>query len=186
MKDLDLALADVAQDNNISERFYRNSIQDDKGSKRQEIHGETYKRKDDLLKRINVAVGILSLIAAASAIAKSVDVYATVDQYNRVLETKMEQELTEGNINAYNRDHDIPIIDGIKDYQTIQEAKSELKETGNYNTVGDNITDTDKEYQKFDNGSIYTLSNLTEDAIDMVSDQVIDEYKNISVGGARK
>lgn len=180
MKELDMSSVKLVQ-----EKFYQNSIQDDKGSKRQEIHGETYKGKGDLLDKVKIAVGVASLIIAAGAMVKAADVYATVDQYNDVLETKMEQELTEGNINAYNSDHDNAIIDGIKDYQAIQEAKKELKETGNYNIVGDNITDTDKEYQKFDEDSIYTMSNLTEDAIDVVSDQVIDEYKNVSMGGAR-
>lgn len=168
----------------IVDSFYENSVQDEKKSKRQRVRGETYKGKKDLANNIKIALKMTAVIVALGVTMKGINIYTTVDNYNDILKEKMENELTEDNINAYNINHDNPILDGIEDYKMIQEAKKELKETGNYNFFGENISGEDKVYTDF-NVDDYHLTNLEEDAIDIVTDRVIDEYKNISVRGGK-
>lgn len=196
MENIDMTLASIAntnkQNNNYSnekiiefrDRYFENSIQDVNKSKKQKVRGETYRGKKDLIKNIETALKISSAILVLGITLKGVEVYNVVDAYNDVLEQKMENELTEGNINAYNKYHSHPIIDGLADYQAIKDAKEELKETGNYNILGTNVENPDKEYTTYTVDE-YRLSNLQEDAIDMVTDNVIDEYSKISVRGGK-
>lgn len=170
--------------NEIIDSFYKNSVQDEKKSKRQRVRGETYKGKKDLVNNVKIALKMSAIIISFGVAMKGINIYTTVDNYNDVLKEKMENELTEDNINAYNTYHDNPIIDGIEDYKMIRDTMKELKETGNYDFFGKNIGDPDKEYSDFDVDG-YNLTNLESDAIDIVSDKVIDEYKNISVRGGK-
>lgn len=206
MEKLDLTMAKIAQDNGrnqkierqlfedkqkaflddemeeIEKRFLSLSVKKDNKSKKQ-IFGKLYVGKEDFTKRIKTACKIAAALMLMYTAYKAGEIYTTVSTYNDVLETKMENELTEENINAYNYHHDNPILDGISDYINIKDVEKELKASGDYDFFSDAAVHTDNDYLGFDENSLINLSERRQDAIDIVSDQVVDEYENYSRKG---
>ena len=99
-----------------------------------------------------------------------------VSTYDRVLETKMEQELNKDQITAYHNDQDR--TNGINNWfdknSDINAAKQEL-DSDDYNLHEARITDSDIEYLPFEAESF--LTEKDQDAINLAADKVIEEYK---------
>ena len=156
----------------IRQRFYQNSIQTKEKTKKQGIRGKLYANKN----RIKNLLIIVAGIATTLVIVKGVAISEEVSHYNKVLEQKMETELTDRQVEAYRNDHDNFISNTIEACQQIEEAKTSLNPE-DYNLQGINITNHDNEYLTWDDDSFINLTEQTQDAIDIATDEVISEYR---------
>ncbi len=188
MKDLDLSLVKIAQSNsalakkeylNISEeekqeikqRFYQNSVQTPDQNKRQQIRGKTY--AGNIGKTVAfVTAGIVAVIVTI----KTAAIYTEISYYNDILGQKIENELTDKQTAAYERDHDNAISNVIEAYQRIEAAKDSLN-PDDYNLGGMNITNQDTQYMPFARDTVITVDEKSQDAVDAATDEVISEYK---------
>lgn len=188
MKDLDLSLVKIAQSNsalakkeylNISEeekqeikqRFYQNSVQTPNQNKKLQIHGKTYAGN------IGKTVAFVTAgIAAVIVTIKTAAIYTEISYYNDILGQKIENELTDKQTAAYERDHDNAISNVIEAYQRIEAAKDSLN-PDDYNLGGMNITNQDTQYMPFARDTVTTVDEKSQDAIDVATDEVISEYK---------
>lgn len=188
MKDLDLSLVKIAQSNsalakkeylNISEeekqeikqRFYQNSVQTPTQNKKQQIHGKTYAGN------IGKTVAFVTAgIAAVIITIKTAAIYTEISYYNDILGQKIENELTDKQTAAYERDHDNAISNVIEAYQRIEAAKDSLN-PDDYNLGGMNITNQDTQYMPFARDTVITVDEKSQDAVDAATDEVISEYK---------
>lgn len=168
--------------NKLIDGFYSQSIQDDSNHKKQEIHGKTYVDKNKMVENIKVIGTAAILVASIVITGKVISTMNLVSTYNDIMNEKIEAELNQGQKNAYEDRHKNPITSAIEHYQNIQEAKNDLKATGNYNFWGDNIKDPDKEYTEYEIDDI-NLTNITEDAIEIATDKEIDESKKTESWG---
>ena len=121
-------------------------------------------------------------MAAAVGLTASIATVSKLDQvshYNTVLEQKMEQELTDTQIAAYQKDQDMGnlITNTIEKLGEIQAAKETL-DTSNYDVMENNISASTIEYLPLDEDGLFPLSEKDQDAIDIATDQVIEEYKS--------
>lgn len=155
----------------IQQNFYQNSIQDTEKTKKIRIFGNLYVNKK-LAKRIIVVV---VAIVGSIVVGKTITSISEINEYNRVLKQKMETELTDEQIEMYHNDHANPISNIFEAYQEIDEGKDSLN-PDHYNFFGDNINDPDKEYLPFDGDSFINLSEYQQDAIDIATNNVIEEY----------
>lgn len=172
-------------DNDIDklvDSFYTQSIQGDSNHKKQEIHGKTYVGKNKVLENIRTIGAATILVAAIAITGKVISTMNLVSIYDDTMNEKIEAELNQGQKNAYEERHKNPITSAVEHYQNIQEAKNELKATGNYNFFGDNIKDLDKEYTEYDVDGI-NLTDITEDAIEIATDREIEEAKKTESWG---
>lgn len=172
MAELDLStvrLVHEKRQEEMVECFYRNSI----NKERTEVKGKKYVGKGiDLKPVIASALGIAAVILTTK-VGYAIE---EVSEYNDQLEARMEQELTEKQIAAYDKDHTNPISNFFESYEEIKESKQELNPE-DYNFLGKNITDTEMQYVSFDEDSLINLTGFSQDAIeDAVSDK-IGEYK---------
>lgn len=159
--------------------FYENSIQDSNNTKKQEIRGETYVGKSEsLTKKIGIALKITAGILAVAVTVEAGKMAITLDEYNDVLNEKMEQQLTDGEIAYYENVHSNPIKNAFESYTEIKDVEKQLKQTDNYDLLGNNITGNNKEYEyEYTRDDLFPISNLTEDAIDIVTDNVVEESR---------
>ena len=135
-----------------------------------------------MVENIKVIGTAAILVASIVITGKVISTMNLVSTYNDIMNEKIEAELNQGQKNAYEDRHKNPITSAIEHYQNIQEAKNELKATGNYNFWGDNIKDPDKEYTEYEIDDI-NLTNITEDAIEIATDKEIDESKKTESWG---
>lgn len=170
LKETDRVLSTInqAQREKAIHNFCKNSIQDQNHSKRKLIHGKTYVGKE--------AVYVALAVAAVILTAKGTEITSEILEYNRVLDQKIESELTNSEKNLYQAEHKNPILNAIDTYQQIQEGKEGLN-SKHYNFFGENIQDNSKEYLPFDGRSFFNLSEYSQDAIDIATDQVVSEYQ---------
>lgn len=150
------------------EGFYANSIQDEKHSKRKEIHGKTYMGKVSFY----VALAVAGIILAS----KGIENISEIAEYNRVLEQKIEKELTDSEQALYHQEHSNIISNTVEAYQNIKDSEDSLI-SEYYNIFGENVSDFSLEYLPFDERSFFNLSERSQDAIDIATDQVIQEYQ---------
>lgn len=165
----------------IEKRFLEFCIKTDDEKKKQQVYGELYVSKENKQKikdRITIALKIAAGIMLLYTAVKANDIYETVSMYNNVVDTKMQNELTEENVNAYNYDHDRPLIDGLRDYSNIKEIEDELMDSDNYDFMGNATIDTGIEYMKFDEDALYNMPEVRQSAIDIYADQVVEEYSS--------
>lgn len=163
----------------IEKRFLDFSIQTDDKKKKKEIFGKLYVSKKNIeliKKRIITALKIAGAIAIVYASFKGAEAYEIVDTYNEVLNQKMENELTDEQIAIYKDEHQNGISNVIEAFQEIDTAKDSI-DSNNYNFLGQNINETDKEYLPFDEDSLINLSEQQQDVIDVATDNVIEEYQ---------
>lgn len=163
-----LATVDQAKREKAIHHFCENSIQDKNYSKKKQIHGKTYVGKKAFYMAIAVAGVILT--------SKVVEITSEVSEYNRILNQKMESELNHSEQALYQEEHKNPILNAIDAYQQIKEEKENLN-SEHYNFLGENIQDNHTTYLPFDERSSFNLSEKSQDAIDMATDQVISEYQ---------
>lgn len=163
-----LATVDQTKREKAIHDFCRNSIQDKNSSKKKQIHGKTYVGKTALY----VAIAVAGVIAAS----KVVEITSEVSEYNRILNQKIESELSNSEQVLYQEEHKNPILNTIDAYQQIKEGKENLN-SEHYNFLGENIQDDHATYLPFDRRSSFNLSEKSQDAIDMATDQVISEYQ---------
>ncbi len=184
MENLDLSMVKIAQEKakerEILQNLYLKSIQN--GKMRQEVHGKKYPGKQGKQVKDNVKPIIFSLATVAVGLTVGIGTIEISDQvshYNTVLEQKMEQELTTSQIAAYQKDQDMGnlITNTIEKLGEIDEAKKTL-DNSNYDILGNNISDSETEYLPFDKDDLFQLSEKQQDAIDVATDQVIEEYKS--------
>lgn len=183
MENLDLSMVKIVQEKakerEILQNLYQKSIQN--GKMRQEVHGKKYVSKQGKQAKENIKPIILTL-AAAVGLTASIATVSKLDQvshYNTVLEQKMEQELTDTQIAAYQKDQDMGnlITNTIEKLGEIQAAKETL-DTSNYDMMENNISASTIEYLPLDEDGLFPLSEKDQDAIDIATDQVIEEYKS--------
>ena len=183
MENLDLSMVKIVQEKakerEILQNLYQNSIQN--GKMQQEVHGKGYVGKQGKQAKENIKPLILTL-AAAVGLTASIATVSKLDQvshYNTVLEQKMEQELTDTQIAAYQKDQDMGnlITNTIEKLGEIQAAKETL-DTSNYDVMENNISASTIEYLPLDEDGLFPLSEKDQDAIDIATDQVIEEYKS--------
>lgn len=154
----------------LRQRMMEKSISE----KKQKIKGELYVNKDGR-EKVKITVGLIVAALGISGLVYGFNENEKLGLYNKVLNEKMEQELTDEQISAYNRDQEknSAIANYIDKHNEIKEAKDSL-DSIDYNILGDSLI-LDKEYIKQD--SSYTISEKTQDAIDVATDKVIEEYK---------
>lgn len=175
-----LTTIDQAKREKAIRNFCENSIQDKNNSKRKQVHGKTYVGKN-YADTIKIGIATVAAIGVSVAAAKFgihglTQVVPEISEYNRVLNQKIENELTSSEQLLYQEENKNPISNMIDAYQQIQEAKEELNPE-HYNFLGDNLQDGSSTYLPFDKGSLFSLSEKQQDAIDVATDQVIEEYQ---------
>lgn len=148
--------------------FCQNSIQDKNLSKRKQIHGKTYVGKTTLY----VALAVAGIVL----VSRGAQVVSEISEYGRVLEKKVENELTDSEQDLFEEEHANGFLNIIDAYQNIQEGKDSLN-SEHYNFFGENIHDNNREYLPFDERSALTLSEKQQDAIDIAVDKIIGEYQ---------
>lgn len=162
-----LSLIDNAKRETAFKNFCQNSIQNKNHSKRKQIHGKTYVGK----KTFYVALAVAGTILAS----KGVQVASEISEYGRVLEQKVENELTDSEQALFEEEHTNGLLNIIDAYQNIQEGKESL-DSEHYNFLGENIQNGSQEYLPSDEG-FFNLSERQQDAIDVATDKVIEEYQ---------
>ncbi len=177
-QELDLTLMNIANKNSeMNKEFYQNYVNKSKKVSKQEIHGKTYvgSKNKELYRIISIVVAGIAVMAGVTAGAR---IDEKVSTYDRVLETKMEQELNKDQITAYHNDQDR--TNGINNWfdknSDINAAKQELN-SDDYDLHEARITDNDIEYLPFDGESLMVLTEKDQDAIHLAADKVIEEYK---------
>lgn len=193
MKELDLSMVKQVQERHAEYKkeqemelkqkklraLSQKSIQN--GSMRQEVYGKKYVGKQGKEKKESVIPLFCSLAMLTVSLTSGIvaaDKLEQVSYYNKVLEQKMEQELTENQMAAYQKDQERNMImNTIEKLGQIKEAHQML-DNSNYDIIGNNISDMTTEYLPFDEDSLIQLSEKDQDAIDVATDQVIEEYKS--------
>ena len=175
-QELELTLMNMTNDNSKrNKEFYENYVNKSKKASKQEIHGKTYvgSKNKKLYRIISIVVAGIAVMAGVTAGAR---IDEKVSTYDRVLETKMEQELNKDQITAYHNDQDR--TNGINNWfdknSNINAAKQELN-SDDYNLHEARITDSDIEYLPFEAESF--LTEKDQDAINLAADKVLDESK---------
>ena len=175
-QELDLTLMNIANENSKRKmELYQNYASKSKKASKQEIHGKTYvgSKNKELFRNIVIVVAGIAVMAGVTAGAR---IDEKVSTYDRVLKTKMEQELNKDQITAYHNDQDRTnsINNWFDKNSDINAAKQEL-DSDNYNLHEARITDSDIEYLPFEAESF--LTEKDQDAINLAADKVIEEYK---------
>lgn len=180
MKELDLTMVKIAQENSnlnkeelaeIQRNFYETSIQKPDKIMKQEVHGKKY--PGEIGKKITkVVVGI----AAVIVVGKATLVGAELVEYDRTLDQKIENELTLDEQKDFEQNHNNFFSNIIEASQNIREGKNSL-EADDYDFFGNNISGIENKYSEFDEDSIINLTEFQQDAIDIATDNVIEEYK---------
>lgn len=176
-EELDLTFVKMAQEHyqkvkselndQLVDEFYEKSL----SSKKIEVHGELYVGKNVIMKGIGQVVGIASGILLIIMLGKAATTADLMDRYYNILSQQAQQELTQKEF-AYYQDNKPNVIEAYHDYQ---EKEEELKQTGNYNSLGDNIdNDSQATYSK---GDFLVPTNIQEDALRMAVSEQIQEYK---------
>lgn len=163
-----LATIDREKREKALENFYTNSIQDTRHSKRKEIHGKTYVGKISFYVALAVAGMVLT--------SKGIETISEISEYNRVLEQKMARELTDSEQALYQQEHSNIISNTVEAYQNIKDGEASLI-SEYYNIFGNNISDSSLDYLFFDERSLFNLSERSQDAIDIATEQVIQKYQ---------
>lgn len=171
-KELDLSMAQMANDKYNIERIKRKSIQDSNNSKRQRIHGELYRGKKVTKKKIQntcLAVASIAVIIAAGKGIKHID---TVDTYNTVLNNTIKDELSYSESIDFLENYDKP----KEHYENYIEALESLDDT-EYDFFGNRKDGTHNEVIKDDPGSLINYSDEEKDAIVNAVEEQVQEYK---------
>lgn len=190
-KEMNMAKADtkaVFQQHNeeeskkLANSFYQKSIQDKNHSKSQKIAGELYVGRtsnfQNYVKKATLRLTtVVVIIAGIGFVGNKTE---TLSRYNSRLnhEAKMQLDLDQQETFHQERDGIVNTVNNaISDLEKIDTAKEELKETGNYNSLGKSI-DTPHPVTKSEVEGLFVLSDLEKDAIDQTVDQTIEEYKS--------
>lgn len=180
--ELDLTMASWVQEKKmirdeelaaIQQKFYESSIQSPDKKKRQKVYGKKYIDKEAATLIAKLVIGVAGMIVAfnlGGAITK-------LDQYNHTLDQKIERIFTLEEQKELKDIYHDPIASVIEAYKSIQTEEDKLEESGKYDYFGRNISGEDKEYLPFDEDSIFTLTEIEQDAIDAATDSKIEEYK---------
>lgn len=157
--------------------LYENYASKSKRISKQEIHGKTYvgSKNKELLKN---TVYALIFVAAMAGITSGFTAEERVSTYDRVLKTKMEQELNKDQIAAYHNDQarTNSISNWLDKNGEIKAAKKELN-PDDYNFQETRITDSDIKYLPVGGDDLFALTQKDQDAIHLAADKVIEEYK---------
>lgn len=167
-----LATLDEKKVEDNKKRIYLKSVQDEKVSKRQQVHGKTYVGK----RTVRDLVIAASAISIAILVSKGGYIATELMEFDNALDKKMATELTEEERTAYKDDHKNWFATAFENYEEIADAKESLN-PDDYDIQGNNITDTDKEYLPFDEDGLFRISEFQQDAIDIATDNVIEEYQ---------
>lgn len=189
-KEMNMAKADTKavfqqlseeENKKLVDRFYQKSIQDENHSKSQKIAGELYVgRTSKFQKYVKGTVIGLTTFGVIAGIGFVGNKTETLSRYNSRLnhEAKMQLDLDQQETFHQERDGIVNTVNNaISDLEKIDTAKEELKETGNYNSLGKSI-DTPHPVTKSEVEGLFVLSDLEKDAIDQTVDQTIEEYKS--------
>ncbi len=171
-KELDLSMAQMANDKYNIERIKRKSIQDSNNSKRQRIHGELYRGKKVTKKKIQntcLAVASIAVIIAAGKGIKHID---TTSTYNVVLNNTIKDELSYSESVDFLENYDKP----KEHYENYIEALESLDDT-EYDFFGNRKDGTHNEVIKDDPGSLINYSDEEKDAIVNAVERQVEEYK---------
>lgn len=171
-KELDLSMAQMANDKYNIERIKRKSIQDSNNSKRQRIHGELYRGKKVTKKKIQntcLAVASIAVIIAAGKGIKHID---TTSTYNAVLNNTIKDELSYSESVDFLENYDKP----KEHYENYIEALESLDDT-EYDFFGNRKDGTHNEVIKDDPGSLINYSDKEKDAMVNAVEDEIQEYK---------
>lgn len=174
-QELDLTLMNIANENSKRKmELYQNYASKSKKASKQEIFGKTYVGIEN--EKLYIVLSAIISAAVSVGIMAGARIDEKVSTYDRVLETKMEQELNKDQITAYHNDQDR--TNGINNWfdknSDINAAKQEL-DSDDYDLHGVRITDSDIEYLPIEAGSLLTQED--QDAINLAADKVIEEYK---------
>ena len=174
-QELDLTLMNIANKNSeMNKELYQNYVNKSKKASKQEIHGKTYVGIEN--EKLYIVLSAIISGAVSVGIMTGAIIDEKVSTYDRVLETKMEQELNKDQIAAYHNDQDRTnsISNWFDKNSDINTAKKEL-DSDDYALHGVRITDSDIEYLPFEAGSL--LTEKDQDAIHLAADKVVEEYK---------
>lgn len=175
-KELDLTLAKAAQEHyieaqeninmNQNENFFKKSFSNEKIR----INGEVYVGKHIDKERVKKTVKIASGFLLAVVLMKGVSTINLMDRYYHTLDSKAQKELTQEEFENYQ--HDKPSF--IEAYRDYQDAKNELKQTGNYSLLGKNLNSSDQ--SSYEETDFLSFTNIQEDAMKQAISEQIRKY----------
>ena len=168
-KELDLTTARIASKKYDIEKLKRKSINTEKKM----IYGELYrgKRVDKRhIKRTGIIVAGMIAMLISSKTANKAEVF---DTYDRVLDQAVQNEMAYSDAVEFLESHD---ISKRKIYDTYIDAVNSLDDQ-EYTFFGDRKDGTHNDTMPFDPNSLVNLSDKQKDAIDVLVENEIDEYK---------